>query len=314
MQVRCQNCGARLSVPPGELREIKCPRCGVLMMLPPPNEPVDPESRSAARRARTSLKRVYEPIPRPVVYLAGAGLALLLTSPFWIYVLKERWTRRPPIIEDDTATIVVPESSSATTTSAPLLAEGDVGTLSFDRFHGVRLESGRDDMQRRFNMRLQNTRGMVPEIYEADRLGDFEQLLAYFYGNALKEFSFTMRERRDTPDAAQQELMDQFGEPQQVVESDNTSRGLGVGLPGISSGNSDFTAKFPRRRDLTWFDDQNRVDATIYYNATDIMLSVRVSAATWLKANKPLVNPNVPVVSNVFERPVLPEPAPRAFP
>ena len=54
------------------------------------------------------------------------------------------------------------------------MGDGNSGTLTFERFRGVRLDAGREDLQRRFNLRLQNTRGMVPEIYEAERAGDVE--------------------------------------------------------------------------------------------------------------------------------------------
>ena len=299
MQIRCQNCRARLSVPAGDLREVKCPHCGVLMVLPP-----ESASHGDERRSQNALKRMYDPIPRPVVYLAGAGIALLLTSPFWIYILRERFSRRAPIISNDLREIALPSITNSVT-APPLLNEQNAGTLTFDQFRAVRLDAGREDL-RRFNLRLQNTRGMVPEIYEAERIGDIEQLTAYFYGNALKEFSIVIRERRDTPSEVQQELVAQFGEPQDVQESDNTARGIGGGLAGLSSGNMDLTQKYPKRRDLFWADELNRVDATIFYDATGTLLSVRVSAAAWLKSNHPLVNAS-PLGSNTTDRPILQE-------
>jgi hypothetical protein len=312
MQVRCQNCGARFSVPVGQPREINCPKCGALLMAPLPGAPVEPEALPRFGRGHASLKRVFEPIPKPLVYLAGGALALLLSAPFWIYLVSGSGSR-PPLISDDSAPIPVPPPVTNGAAAAPVIDDSQSGTLTFDRFRGVRLEAGREDLQRRFNLRLRNTRGMVPEIYQVERTGDIEEMTASFYGNALKEFSMVLRERSASPEDIQKELVAQFGEPQQTEEVANTP---GAWQPLAADELTSKLTGFPERRELAWADEQYRVEAKIYHTPPGIapraMLSVQVSAAGWLKTNQPLMGSVSAVATNVLDRPVLP--APHTFP
>jgi hypothetical protein len=187
--------------------------------------------------------------------------------------------------------------------------------VALPQYRGVRLEATREDLQRRFSLRLQNTRGMVPEIYEASKVGDIEQLTAHFYDNSLKEFFLVMRQQRASPDAVEKELRDEFGAPKEHSEQTNATvtATIGGGLPGALgvSGSRDETesklAGFPHRRYLAWEDDRGRVDATIYYSSTDpaqctSMLAVHVSAAPWLEANRSRLGAVMPPPPNLLER------------
>jgi hypothetical protein len=168
-------------------------------------------------------------------------------------------------------------------------------------------------LERRFNLRLQNTRGMVPEIYVAERAGNIEQLTAFFYGTVLREFSLVTPQHRTTPEGAQRKLINEFGEPQQVQDLANTAGDSEVGLPRLTGadGIARKLAGFPFRRELAWADEQNRINATIYYNAADAnpqvaMISVRVTAVAWLNANQSGLTAVAPSVLNVLEQPVVP--------
>ncbi len=294
MELRCQNCGHRIRLDEKKTGyEFECPSCGVMMVVPR-RATIGHEPRPTQK----TLKRVFDPIPKPVAYLAGTVIALILTSPFWIYGLRESFSRNPPLISQDTESFTVPPPS--TNTVEPLLTAPTSPSTSLDQFHGARLEATRDDVERRFGLRLQNTRGMVPEIYEGSRVGDIEQITAHFYQNVLKEFTVVLRESRTPPDEAERQLMELFGEPVEhnVTETEKSASLLNSGLPvTLGAGKSEGgvagkLAAFPLQRTLTWTDAVNRVDATVYYsstNASDVasMVSVHVSAAHWLELNRP---------------------------
>ena len=172
----------------------------------PPIAALHPEDRLPPSSQRRRLRRIFEPIPRPFVYLVGASLVLLVLAPFWIYLVKERLDRRPPVLSDDAVSIPVP---AATETSLPPPAieepRADL-TNVIDEFLGVRLDANLGQLQQRFTLRLQNTRGMVPEIYEATQAGDADSVTMHFYNNLLKEFWIDTRERRVMPDRIEREL------------------------------------------------------------------------------------------------------------
>jgi DNA-directed RNA polymerase subunit RPC12/RpoP len=325
MQVRCHNCGQRFTVPAADpAREVLCPSCGfaVFMALAAAKHdapPRRPETEPDPRRAKASLRRVFEPIPRPLAYLAGVVVILVIMAPFWLYLLKDSYGRRRIVPSDDTSAIAVPPVTSvATMATSPVFDDTRPPAITFDQYHGVRLDASRDDLQRRFNLRLQNTRGMEPEIYEAYKVGDVEQMTVYFYGNLLKEFVIVHREKRAAPDAVEKVLVELFGQPEQRNESNATAAAtpLSSTLPGLGVGENanDPTkelATFPLRRELVWSDANDRVEATIYYTSSDpglcvSMLSMHVSAASWLKSNHPLIGSVPPPVTNSPEQPSTP--------
>ena len=316
MDVRCHNCGQRFAVPAGEAAgEVRCPSCGFAVFMAvaaakrsePPRRP---GAEAKPRRAQASLRRVFEPIPRPLAYLAGVVVILVIMAPFWLYLLKDSsYGRRNIVPSDDAGAIVVPPPTSAPPTAA-VFDETQPPAISFDQYRGVRLDASRDDLQGRFNLRLQNTRGMEPEIYAVHKAGDVVQMTAYFYGNLLKEFSTVQREKRAGVDAVEKDLIELFGSPAQRTEGAAAvaSKSLGAGLPslGVAESADDLARKFsafPLRRELVWTDANNRVEATIYYTSPDpamcvSMLSVHVSAARWLASNRPLIGSVRPPTTN----------------
>jgi hypothetical protein len=204
-------------------------------------------------------------------------------------------------------------------------------SVALDQYRGVRLDAAREDVQRRFGVRLQNTRGMVPQIYEAKKMGDIEQLTAHFYDDLLKEFFVVMRQQRTPPDAIEKELREEFGEPKERTEppAEPGGVGLGGGLAGAlgATGAREQPeakpASFPHRRYLAWDDGRSRVDATIHYNSPDpaactSLLAVHVSAAKWLNANRSRLGAVVPPPTNLVEQTNAPvaefEPPKRLFP
>lgn len=330
MELRCNNCGERIHLDAAKTgQEIACPKCGVTMVLPSQRAS---SSEGEPRPTQQTLKRIFEPIPRPVVYLAGAVLTLIILSPFWLYLFQERFERRTIVISPDVSTNGIPELPPETNTTGPVLdMPTNDSTVTLHQYRGVRLDAAREDLQRRFSLRLQNTRGMVPEIYEASKIGDIEQLTAHFYNNSLKEFFLWMRPQRAAPDAVEKELREEFGIPKEVFTQTNatTSATIGGGLPGalgVAGARDELGSKltgFSYRRDLAWEDGQDRVDATIYYNSLDpaqcvSLLAVHVSAAQWLDANRSRLGAVVPPPPDLLERSNAPvpeaEPPKRLFP
>ncbi len=307
MEVRCQNCEQRIVVAGGQSNQkVTCPSCGAsqLVLAAPA-----PKARSwfgrGAGPGGATLRRVFEPIPRPLAYLAGLVLTLLILAPFWLYLFRDRYEKHTYRLSDDTATLTVAPAPQ-TPPAAPVFGEARPAKTTLDEFLGVRLESSRDDLQQRFTLVLQNTQGMVPEIYEVRKTRNLEHMTAYFYNNVLKEVSMVLRERRAPPDAVQKELVDQFGEPNEVVDTKAppAASPLGTGLLNLGVGQQadDLDSKlaaYPLRRDLAWFDDQNRIDCSIRYSSIDpsqcvSLLSIHMRTAAWLKTNQPLLNAVAP--------------------
>jgi hypothetical protein len=324
MELRCQNCGEKITMRvegEGGPQEVVCAACGVQMIVAPPKPKAARTRRQrfrfndGPRPTEVTWRRVFEPIPRLALYVAGAVLVLLLLSPFWVYLVQERYKRDQIILSDETTNIVVRSPTNVTT---PLFGTNEPSVL-LDQYHGVRLEAGRDEFLRRFSLRLQNTRGMEPEIYVGYRLGDFEQLTGYFYGGALKEAFLVLREQRRALDAIQRDLVEQFGESQSVADNPNRPT-TGTGLGALGLGGDDPAAElqkrlagYPLRRDLVWTDAQTRVEATIYYTSVEpaqnaAVLAVHLSAAAWLKTSQNLggitaPTPTGPATNSLLEPP-----------
>jgi hypothetical protein len=341
MEFRCQHCRHRvvLTAPPAT-PEVECPACGLLTKVPhPPTDSAvhhhaNPEDHVPPSTQRRRLRRIFEPIPRPFAYLVGASLVLAVLAPFWIYLLKERLDRRRPVLSDDAISIPVP---AATETSPPPptieVSRPDL-TNGIDEFLGIRLDDTLEQLQRRFALRLQNTRGMIPEIYEAARAGEVDYVTMHFYNNLLKEFWVDTRERRSTPDRIERDLREQFGEPRdRALKSGKPGNdGLGLGLftaDGIKTGvdREKRLAAFPYRVDISWSDDQSRAEASIYYTSEKpelctSLLTMHITAAQWLNNNRPQLGPvataspaaSTNALSQTNEAPVPAEPPKRLFP
>ena len=307
MEVRCQNCGERIVTHPArEEHTVVCPACGVTMTVAPQvNTPRARRVRfnpdEVPRPTEVTWKRVFEPIPRALMYVVGAVVVLIILSPFWVYLIQERYVHHPIILSEDT-TNVVTGPLNQTNATTPVFDPAQPPPVMLDQFHGVRLETGREELQRRFNLRLQNTRGMEPEIYEAGKIGDLERITAYFYNSLLKEATLVLREQRNGPDPVQKDLIEQFGTPSGQADGPNRKAGSSSGLavpsltaPGAGDELQKKLASFPFRRDLIWVNDRYRVQATIYYTSVDpvqgsVMVSVDLSAAAWLRVNQPMGN------------------------
>src|SRR2546422_1050502 len=99
MDVRCHNCGQRFAAPAAEAAgEVRCPACGFTVFMAAgaarrDEIPRRPEVEAQPRRGHASLRRVFEPIPRPVAYVAGVALILVIMAPFWLYLIKDGYRR-----------------------------------------------------------------------------------------------------------------------------------------------------------------------------------------------------------------------------
>jgi hypothetical protein len=250
------------------------------------------------------LRRIFEPIPRPFIYLVGAALVLFVLAPFWIFLVKERLDKGRPVLSDDAISIPVP-TVTETTLPPPVVEHPRAeSSTAIDEFLGIRLNASLEQLQQHFLLRLQNTRGMVPEIYEATRVGEVDYVTMHFYNNLLKEFWIDTRERRVTPDRIERKLKEQFGEPtnralQPGGQGDET---LGLGLSAPAAGAKAGTdrqkrlAGFPHRVDISWSDDETRTEAKIYFTSDKpesctSLLTIHISAAQWLNNNRPQLGP-----------------------
>jgi hypothetical protein len=169
-----------------------------------------------------------------------------------------------------------------------------------DEFLGIRLDDTLDQVQRRFPMRLQNTRGMTPEIYETTGVGNIDSVTMHFYNNLLKEFWIDTHERHAAPDTIERDLREKFGEPKdRALKSDKPGKeDLGLGLfttAGDIKTDADRKkrlAAFPHRVDVSWSDDQTHTEASVYYTSEkpelcSSLLTIHISAVQWLNNNRP---------------------------
>lgn len=260
-------------------------------------------------------------------------MVLAVLAPFWIYLIKERLDRRPPVLSDDVISIPVPTATE--TTPPPLAMEESRADLTneIDEFLDIRLDDNLEQVERRFPLRLQNTRGMVPEIYEATGAGDIDSVTMHFYNNLLKEFWVDTRERHITPDSLERELNERFGEPKDrslqpgTQGSERLGLGLTTGDARVMPGRGDKFARFPYRVDISWSDDQTHAEANIYYTSEKperctSLLTVHISAAQWLNNNRPQLSPTTATspaattntLDQTNEAPAAVAPPPRLFP
>ena len=292
MEVRCQNCQARLSVPSvGPIKKTRCPNCGVMMLVPPAggSAPVEKLGHSEEKR-QAALRRIFEPIPRPVAYAGGVLLILMLFSWLWLPSVMDLGQRKPVFLSDSPTT----PPAFITNTVA-----GTADHRDLMLFNGVRLDGRREDLERQFNLVLQNMRGMQPELYQGRNIGEIDLIMAGFYEGVLKEATLVMRERPVATEVIEQELLAQYGEPQTRTD-DNSSRSLS-GLNGLHLDPSKDQlavklAKFQHRRALLWTDGNVRVDALIFSSegssgSPSAVLQVHLAATAWLQASQTAVRP-----------------------
>ena len=280
MEVRCQNCDARLSVPSvGPTKKTRCPHCGAMMLIPPAVPPPPTHNESTEKEDRRVYRRVFEPIPRMAAYAGGLLLILIVLSPFWASSVMDFFQRKTVYSLDNVA------QPSVVTTN------GMAGARELTAFGGVQLDIRRDDLERPFNLKIQNTRGMNPEIYAGHNAGNVEFILADFYDGILKEATLVMHGRAVAPEVIQQELIEQFGEPQTRTDENGGPGYLGLNGLRLDAGRDDVAGKlaaFHHRRALLWTDGNVRVDALIYFNdAGPAVLQVHLAATAWLQANQP---------------------------
>ena len=284
MEVRCHNCDARLSVPSaGPMKKTQCPNCGTMVLIPPARPlSADAEDPRDGKKESARLKRIFEPMPRSAAYAGGLLLVLLVSSPFWITFLSDALQHQSPYLGDS-------KIDTAATNAPP-------HGRDLTQFAQVQLDAHREDLEHRFGLTLQNTRGMRPEIYVGHNAGDVETIMATFYDGLLKEATLVMRERPATLDTIQQELLDQYGEPQ--TRTDETGPSIHSSLTGLHgiAGSDDLSSKlagYPHRRALLWMDGKVRLDALIYSDDTgrSAVLQVHLAATDWLQANQSALRP-----------------------
>ena len=290
---RCQQCGRPLLAADGAPGQPGvCPACGALVAPPAAGihawRPRRLESNHA--KAQRGLRRIFEPIPRPATYLAGAVLAGLLLSPFIAYMFHSSYERGPTILSDDSALLTVPPPATQDVPHEAVLVSPLPSGFPLDRLRGLQLNATRDEVQGVINLRLLNMRGMQPEIYEATKAGDIEQLTAHFYSGQLKEFRLVFQEKRAAPADVEAELVELFGEPRERADRPSAPAG-GFGLPRPAAAAWDQKLEsFPQQRLLRWTDGENQVEATIYSAGENTarpttLLVVHVTAARWLAAH-----------------------------
>src|ERR1019366_1143098 len=151
-------------------------------------------------------------------YLFGAALVVLLLAPFWLEYFTGT-SDRPPVLAGEPDNPVRP-TLSATNAPGPATPGSELaGSHSYESYADINLDTPRDVLQARFKLHLKNTRGMRPEIYEANDEPAFQRLTAYFYNNELKEFILVQPQRATTPLKLVRELRQQFGEPTDCADT-----------------------------------------------------------------------------------------------
>ena len=265
------------------MKKTQCPNCGTMVLIPPARPPVsETEDRHVKQKESAAFKRIFEPIPRSAAYAGGLLLIFLITSPFWIGNVMDSLQHQSPYLGPSKSDIA---SNTNLTKARDLTMYAD-----------VRLDTRRDEMEHRFGLTLQNTRGMRPELYLGHNAGDVDTIMASFYDGLLKEATLVMHERLTTTEALQQELIDLYGEPQTRTDENGKSIQTGLtGLHGITS-SDDLTGKlasYPHRRALLWTDGKVRLDAMIYSDDTgrSAILQVHLAATDWLQANQSALRP-----------------------
>jgi DNA-directed RNA polymerase subunit RPC12/RpoP len=318
MELRCKNCHAHLSVPSvGALKEVQCPKCGVMMLLPrqrPAAVEDEEDDAELHRKHQHALQRVFDPIPKPVLYTLGAILGLVLLSPFWIALISNPIERTHLDLDDELAPSAGATNQARTAPAAPVFGTNQAVRVDLSQYAGIRLDTRREDLEFRFNLTLQNTRGMQPEVYVAYPAAEIQRLTAHFYNGMLREITLVMRERLASVDATQAQLVELYGQPREQKELSGENSGGALGGVGVPSDPlTKKLASFSQRRLVVWADDQYRVEATIYYTNHDLpqpvsLLQIRLSSVAWLATARPVVGATVPVPvpAPEPERPVTP--------
>jgi hypothetical protein len=185
-----------------------------------------------------------------------------------------------------------------------------------DQFEGVQLGVSRESLERRFALYLKNTRGMVPEIYEAREARGMDRLVVYFYQDQLREFVVVMPARVATAEEWLRMLRIQYGEPLDWSQGEQTPAAAGV--PGSEGGRYE---RFGLYRHFVWSDGVHRLEATIFFTTTDpvvcesfLVMRGRMAeeGRSWL--NVPLTKEPLPAPSPLPREPVAGSEQPRLFP
>jgi len=260
MEVRCHHCEHRF-VPVTAAAEVRCPRCGVMLLRhrasaaagAPPHQP-----------SRREMRRIFSPVPNTALYAAGLVLVAAILAPFWLGELGQASRGRRFVISED-APDTRPAWALTNSLAAPAPSAAQEATVTpLDQFEGIQLGVSRESLERRFTFYRTNTRGMVPEIYEARDARGIERLTAYFYQNELREFVAVLPARVSTPDEWFRQLRVQYGEPADWSQGETTPEAAGV--PGVEAGRYE---RFGLYRYFAWSDSEHRLEATIYFTSTD---------------------------------------------
>jgi len=228
-------------------------------------------------------------VPRLVACLIGVAIVLALLAPFWLSALTERSGSKPHLVPlEDSAEPSPPAGLDGAARLSP--AATPPGALRpCNQFLDVRLDMSREELAQRYTLQLRNTRGMVPEIYEAAEQHAIKFLAAHFYQNQLKEFHLVLPERQTIPPTLVTELRAQFGDPLEWSDADLPVAAAGFEQPqGVWSR---LLADFRWQRQLLWADADNLLEATVYSTSTDpqlcvSMVAVHATAVRWLEENR----------------------------
>lgn len=303
MDVPCVHCRRVFAAPTALAgQEMACPACGAPNRVPPRRDPTTldaapaatPQAHPHGHGHHGGVERIFEPFPKPVLYLFGVVLVLALLAPFWLANIGDRFKDSEVVISQDLEGL--PEPVTPTRSSLPSTGPARLPTLDVDLDHyaGIRLGSSREDLQARFGLRLKNTRGMQPEIYEATDVPHADLVTFSFYDNELKEFTLVQPEQRTTPLTIVRELRDRLGEPTGWNDEETPAIAIGGGAASRPQGARDAAEllaarlqRFPYRQQVVWQNAAHRLVATVYYSSklpVDCLsvLSVHVSAYAWL--------------------------------
>lgn len=279
----------------------------------PPHTVHREHERSSPPAAARSLRRVYQPIASPWLYLAGLMLVLAITAPFWLGLFET--SSSPPVV------FPAEPQSSPTPWSRPENepARRTFSTTPLDQFEGIYLDAPREALERRFAFHRRNTRGMEPEIFEGRGGQGLEWVVMYFYQNRLKEFWAAQPPRVATVDEALRLLRIQYGEPMDWASGEGAP---GRSVPGWPLGEAE-TARYERFgqfRRFLWRDDQHELSVTIHFTTTDpvtceSVVVAHITAHAWLAEHRrKVVSPKLPAGESVPSTTMPTGTPPRWFP
>jgi DNA-directed RNA polymerase subunit RPC12/RpoP len=294
MELRCHHCG-RVFEPVAGAREARCPGCGVTLLVHREGQPVGGTHHAHSHPIpRREMRRIFTPVPNVFLYLVGLLIVLGILAPFWLAEVGGQFGRKQIIISDET-----PDTTPAWSHTKPLAASSstdeETPTTPLDQFEGIHLNAPRESLEHRFTLYLKNTRGMLPEIYEARDARGIDRLTAHFYNNELKEFIVVLPPKLITPDELLRSLRVQYGEPNDWSKGEETPV-AGIGGALVSDLEPKRYAEFGQYRRFSWYNDNDRLEATIYFTTTDpvtceSLVIIHVSAKSWLDAYRPVAIP-----------------------